>query len=87
MTDETNVITPETAVDRFVNIFREIDVLNQDAKALTDEVKEADLDVTTIKAVAKLLAAEKAADWEAKTKKVQELLDSIEGAPSDTEEG
>ena len=72
----TQTITAEDALERFTNLFVEVDTLGEDIKALAAECKDAELDVGTIKACAKLIAAQKYADWHEKTGKIAAMLEA-----------
>lgn len=77
MQEETVVITPESAIERLVPLFTEINTLNEDVKAVTAEIKEANLDASVIVATAKLIANEKYASYREKAEAILELLQTV----------
>lgn len=70
--------TQKDLFNRFVNIYTEIDTLNDDIKQLGEEVKEHyhELDLSNMKKVAKLKAEQKVGDGVAKANEFLEAVES-----------
>ena len=70
--------TQKELFNRFVNIYTEIDTLNDDIKQLNEEVKEhyPDIDLSNMKKVAKLKAEQKVGDGVAKANEFLEAVES-----------
>lgn len=70
--------TQKDLFNRFVNIYTEIDTLNDDIKQLGEEVKEhyPELDLSNMKKVAKLKAEQKVGDGVAKANEFLEAVES-----------
>ena len=77
MTEQTKP-TQKDLFNRFVNIYTEIDTLNDDIKQLGEEVKEhyPELDLSNMKKVAKLKAEQKVGDGVAKANEFLEAVES-----------
>ncbi len=74
---ETTKMTTEYALDCLVNLFKEVNTLNEDVKALKDEMKELEMDVPTIAKAAKLIADEGYQTFREKTGKVLDVLEGV----------
>lgn len=72
-------MTNEEAVNRMITILREMETLRLDAKALREEMKEADLDTRLISKVARLIAKEREAEFVKDTSAVIQLLEEVKG--------
>ena len=70
--------TQKELFNRYVNIYTEIDTLNDDIKQLNEEVKEhyPDIDLSNMKKVAKLKAEQKVGDGVAKANEFLEAVES-----------
>ena len=70
--------TQKDLFNRFVNIYTEIDTLNDDIKQLGEEAKEhyPELDLSNMKKVAKLKAEQKVGDGVAKANEFLEAVES-----------
>ena len=70
--------TQNELFNRYVNIYTEIDTLNDDIKQLNEEVKEhyPDIDLSNMKKVAKLKAEQKVGDGVAKANEFLEAVES-----------
>lgn len=70
--------TQKGLFNRYVNIYTEIDTLNDDIKQLGEEVKEhyPELDLSNMKKVAKLKAEQKVGDGVAKANEFLEAVES-----------
>ncbi|MEG2707307.1 MAG: hypothetical protein RR959_08200 [Erysipelotrichaceae bacterium] len=77
MTEQTKP-TQKELFNRYVNIYTEIDTLNDDIKQLNEEVKEhyPDIDLSNMKKVAKLKAEQKVGDGVAKANEFLEAVES-----------
>ena len=77
MTEQTKP-TQKDLFNRYVNIYTEIDSLNDDIKQLGEEVKEhyPDIDLSNMKKVAKLKAEQKVGDGVAKANEFLEAVES-----------
>ena len=71
----TPTITPETALERFIQLFREEESLKEDQANLAEEAKAQNIEVAPIKAAAKLIASEKYAAYREKQEAIFEVLD------------
>jgi len=67
------------AIAKFVNIFTQIEELNEDLKAIKDEVKESELNVPVLVAVAKAIVSGKIEELLIKS---NETLEAIETSRS-----
>lgn len=74
---EVKKLTNKEVVERLVNIYREVNLLQEDAKALVGQAKDDGLDHSTLNAVAKAIAADKVEDVEAKYNKFLELAEEV----------
>ena len=75
MTEVTKVnLTESEALDRFQVLFHSLNAVNDDIKSLSDQAKEDGLDVTPIKAAAKILADQKEGAWEEKMQAIKKYL-------------
>lgn len=70
--------TQKDLFNRFVNIYTEIDTLNDDIKQLGEEVKEhyPEIDLSNMKKVSKLVAEQKVGDGVAKANEFLEAVES-----------
>ena len=77
MTEQTKP-TQKELFNRYVNIYTEIDTLNDDIKQLNEEVKEhyPDIDLSNMKKVSKLVAEQKVGDGVAKANEFLEAVES-----------
>lgn len=77
MTEQTKP-TQKDLFNRFVNIYTEIDTLNDDIKQLGEEVKGhyPELDLSNMKKVSKLVAEQKVGDGVAKANEFLEAVES-----------
>ena len=77
MTEQTKP-TQKDLFNRFVNIYTEIDTLNDDIKQLGEEVKghHPEIDLSNMKKVAKLKAEQKVGDGVAKANEFLEAVES-----------
>lgn len=77
MTEQTKP-TQKDLFNRFVNIYIEIDTINDDIKQLGEEVKEhyPEIDLSNMKKVAKLKAEQKVGDGVAKANEFLEAVES-----------
>ena len=78
MNDTAVKPTQKELFNRYVNIYTEIDTLNDDIKQLNEEVKEhyPDIDLSNMKKVAKLKAEQKVGDGVAKANEFLEAIES-----------
>ena len=78
MNDTAVKPTQKELFNRYVNIYTEIDTLNDDIKQLNEEVKEhyPDIDLSNMKKVAKLKAEQKVGDGVAKANEFLEAVES-----------
>lgn len=77
MTEQTKP-TQKDLFNRFVNIYTEIDTLNDDIKQLGEAVKEhyPEIDLSNMKKVSKLVAEQKVGDGVAKANEFLEAVES-----------
>lgn len=81
MTDTQEVkkekITEEQAVEKLKAVYNEIYELEQDIKEICEEIKDADLDATGLKTIAKAIAYLKIDSLEQKLKGQLELIERV----------
>lgn len=75
--DDNTPITLENAVDRLVFLHREAITIDEDIKAVVQEIKDAGLKHVVINQAAKLIANEKYADWRTKMSNIAEVLNTV----------
>lgn len=69
--------TNKEYIAKLVPIFDEINTLNDDAKEILSEAKEAGLDAAMLSKVAKAISASKVCDLEEKTQELLNLLKEV----------
>lgn len=73
---DSDELTAESVVEQLIPIYREINTLMDDAKAILAEAKEAELPAAMLAKIAKAKADSKLEDLEDKTKSLLELIES-----------
>lgn len=75
--EQPKKLTNKEVVERLVNIYREVNLLQEDAKSLVTQAKDEGLDHSTLNALAKAIASDKVADVEEKYQKFLDLAEEV----------
>ena len=70
-------MTNSDVINKLFPIYREIELLSEDAAAILDEAKEAGLNKSFLAKIAKAKASEKLQDLYEKTSELSDLLDEV----------
>jgi len=68
-------ITQKEAIQKFVNLFDQIESYNDDLKEIKEECKEAGLNAALLASVAKAISQNKLGDLKAKSEVILELIE------------
>ena len=75
--EQPKKLTNKEVVERLVNIYREVSLLQEDSKSILGEAKEQGLDHSTLNKVAKAIANDKVGDVEEACQKFLDLAEEV----------
>jgi uncharacterized protein (UPF0335 family) len=75
--EQPKKLTNKEVVERLVNIYREVSLLQEDSKSILSEAKEQGLDHSTLNKVAKAIANDKVNDVEEACQKFLDLAEEV----------
>ncbi len=75
--EQPKKLTNKEVVERLVNIYREVSLLQEDSKSILSEAKDQGLDHSTLNKVAKAIANDKVADVEEACQKFLDLAEEV----------
>ncbi len=75
--EQPKKLTNKEVVERLVNIYREVSLLQEDSKSILSEAKDQGLDHSTLNKVAKAIANDKVNDVEEACQKFLDLAEEV----------